>query len=229
MNTNDPAKDYDINKFERPSVTVDVLLFTIIDNDLNILLVKRSVWPEEGKWALPGGFVPLNDSLEDTARMRLEEKVGITDVYLEQLYTFGDPKRDRRTRVITVAYFALVPSEKIKVKPTELVQDAKWFPVKKLPVLAFDHKLIVEFGVDRLKAKVGYSNIVFGLLPDKFRLSELQNYYEIILGHQLDKRNFRKKILASDLLVKTNDKEIDGAHRPALLYKFKKREVIMFD
>lgn len=217
------------NKFEKPSVTVDLLVFTVDRDDLKIILVKRGIEPFKNMWALPGGFVGIGETLEAAAKRELYQETGVEDVYLEQLYTFGDPKRDPRTRVITVSYFALIPSENIKLHPTTDVSDAKWFSIKKLPKLAFDHEKILRYGVERLRSKVGYSNVVFGLLPKKFRLSELQKVYEVILGQNLDKRNFRKRMLSLGLLKSTGKKEVEGAHRPAMLYEFKSREVVLFD
>lgn len=230
MNTNKSRQHkYDATIYEKPSVTVDVLVFTIEDDQLQMLLVKRDTWPFEGKWAIPGGFVKIDEPLEETARRKLLEDTGIKDVYLEQLYTFGNPKRDPRTRVITVTYYALTPSQNLKHYFTTSTENLRLFPVSKLPLMAFDHKKIIEYGVDRLKSKIGYSNIAFGLLPKKFRLSQLQKVYEAILGHNLDKRNFRKKMLSLGLLESTGEKEVEGAHRPAMLYKFITKEVVFFD
>lgn len=230
MNTKIKLEEgYDLSKFERPSVTVDVLIFTIKNERLQILLVKRGIEPFKNSWALPGGFVRMNESLEEAAIRELSEETGVRSVYLEQLYTFGDPKRDPRTRVITVSYFALIPSEKIKLHSSTDVSDASWFLISNLPGLAFDHKKIIQTGVTRLKNKAGYSNIGYGLLPEKFRLSELQKTYEAILGHPLDKRNFRKRMSSLGFLEATGQKEMEGAHRPAMLHRFKTKEVVFFD
>lgn len=217
------------DRFKRPSVAVDVLIFTVSGKKLKIILVKRGVDPFRGIWALPGGFVGIDESLETAAKRELMQETGVQDIYLEQLYTFGDPDRDPRERVITAAYFALIPSERIKLHATTDVTDAAWFSVDDLPKLAFDHKKIINLGIERLKSKIGYSNIVYGLLPNKFRLSELQGVYEVILGQVLDKRNFRKRMLSLGLLKTTGEKEIEGAHRPAMLYQFKRKEVVLFD
>lgn len=225
----DTKETYDVSKFERPSVTVDVLFFTVKDGKLQVLLIKRAAWPFEGYWALPGGFVNMTENLETAAAREIYEECGVKDLFLEQLFTFGDPKRDPRTRVITVAYFALAPSTEIKKIQKEEVKEAKYFPIGDLPKLAFDHKKIVEVGFERLKNKMGYSNIVFGLLPKVFSLSEVQSIYEIIYGRKIDKRNFRKWMLSSGLLVSTGKKLSGMAHRPALLYKFAKREIITID
>lgn len=221
---------------QRPLVTVDVLVFTVAKNksqkqpnDLKIALVKRAIPPFKGKWALPGGFVKENEPLEDAAKRELKEEAGVRNVYLEQLYTFGNPERDPRTRVITVAYFALVPADTISLSAATDVSEAQWFPIKNLPELAFDHKKIIQTGVERLRSKIGYSNIAYGLLPQKFRLSDLQKVYEAILGHKLDKRNFRRKMLSLGLLEETGQKDKSGPGRPALLYRFGTKEVVFFD
>lgn len=222
MNTNELP-------IEQPSVTVDVLIFAIRTGQLHLLLVERAEPPYSGMWALPGGFIRMGESLEEAALRVCQEKTGVHDLYLEQLYTFGDPNRDPRARVITVAYIALIPWQKLERPTSERVSDIGWFPVQQLPPLAFDHREIVAYGRARLKAKVTYSNIVYGLLPDKFRLSDLQHIYEVILNKPLDKRNFRKQILSLGLLEETGEKESNGAHRPAMLYRFKDHEIIFFD
>lgn len=215
--------------YEKPSVTVDVLIFTVQENKLKIILVKRAIEPFKGSWAIPGGFVRKNESLEEAALRELSEETGVRDVYLEQLYSFGDPKRDPRGRVITVSFLALLPSENLKLKGSTDVTDAKWFALDELPTLAFDHKKIVEYAIGRLRTKIQYSNITHGLMPEEFRLSELQSVYESILNEKLDKRNFRKKILSLGLLKPTGKMEVEGAHRPAMLYKFKTKETVLFD
>jgi len=225
----DTKNNYDVTKFDRPSVTVDVLFFTIIDNKLNVLLIKRAAWPYEGYWALPGGFVDMNEDLDEAAKREIYEECGVKDLYLEQLYTFGEPKRDPRTRVITVAYYALAPKTEIKNIQKSEANEARYFPVETLPKLAFDHKKIIEFGFQRLKNKMGYSNIVFGLLPESFPLSDVQNIYESIYGHSVDKRNFRKWVISSGLVEPTGKILSGKAHRPAALYRFTNREVVFTD
>lgn len=216
--------------FEHPAVTVDVLIFTIKDDALKIILTKRGFEPYAGQWAIPGVFVNLDESLEDAASRALKEKTGveIEKVYLEQLYTFGDLDRDPRSRVVTVAYFALSNNYKMAPIASPSVQELDLFPVNKLPKLAFDHKEIIEKALHRLRSKIEYSNIVQGLLPEKFRLSDLQKTYEIILDAKLDKRNFRKKMLGLKLLEPVGEKDIQGAHRPAMLYKFKTKKTVLF-
>src|SRR3989454_8285795 len=214
------AHAYDASKFDRPSVTVDVVMMSLRQRDLQVLLVKRRSWPYEGMWAIPGGFVNMDESLEKAAKRELQEETGVQDVYLEQLYTFGDPGRDPRTRVITVVYFALLPSQHLQIRAADDAVDVGWFPVHQLPPLAFDHDKILNYALERLRGKLEYTTIAFSLLPAQFTLRELQRVYEIILHRKLDKRNFRKKILATGILEDTGAKKMEGTHRPARLYRF---------
>ena len=215
--------------YEQPAVTVDLVIFTVNNDLLKIMLIKRAENPFADSWSLPGGFLKVGESLEEAALRVLKEKTGMEDVYMEQLYTFGDPDRDPRARVITVAYFALIPWKNLIQPDSDKITDLMWVSVDRLPKLAFDHRAIVEYAVQRLRAKAGYSNIVYSLMPIKFRLSELQNIYEIIINAKLDKRNFRKRMLATGLLQETGKKDAAGAHRPAMLYKFKKMEIAFLD
>ena len=214
------AHHYDASKYERPSVTVDVVMMSLRQRDLQVLLVKRRSWPYEGMWAIPGGFVNMDESLEAAARRELQEETNVQNVYLEQLYTFGDPGRDPRTRVITVVYFALLDSERLQVKAGDDAADVSWYSVYHLPPLAFDHARILQYALDRLRGKLQYTQIAFNLLPEQFTLRELQRVYEIILHRKLDKRNFRKKILSTGILEDTDAKKMEGTHRPARLYRF---------
>ncbi|GCE48829.1 8-oxo-dGTP diphosphatase [Thermosporothrix hazakensis] len=214
------AHGYDPNKYERPSVTVDVVMMSVRQKDLQVLLVKRRSWPYEGMWAIPGGFVNMDESLEDAAKRELQEETNVENVYLEQLYTFGDPGRDPRTRVITVVYFALLDSERLHVKAASDAADVRWFSVYNLPPLAFDHAKILDYALSRLRGKLEYTTIAFSLLPEQFTLRELQHVYEIILNKEMDKRNFRKKILATGILEDTGERKMEGTHRPARLYRF---------
>ncbi len=216
-------------EYELPGVTVDLVIFTVNKDALKVMLVKRAEEPFSGDWSLPGGFLKIGESLEDAALRVLEEKTGVKEVYLEQLYTFGEPDRDPRARVITVTYFALIPWKRLVTPESQKVIGVTWQSVERLPKLAFDHKEIVSYAVERLRAKAGYSNIVYGLLPEQFRLSDLQKMYEVILNKKLDKRNFRKRMLAAGLLQETGRKDVAGAHRPAMLYRFKKMEIAFLD
>lgn len=208
----------------RPSVTVDCVVFALDEGDLKVILIQRAVAPFQGKWALPGGFVRIDESLEEAARRELREETGLQQVYLEQLYTFGDAGRDPRGRVITVSYYALVNLAGHAVHATTDARDAAWFSVDDVPDLAFDHDRILLTALKRLRAKVRYEPIGFELLPRKFTLSQLQKLYETILGMALDKRNFRKKILGTGLLTPLDEIEQDVAHRAARLYQFDKKK-----
>ena len=210
----------------RPSVTVDLVIFTIADDDLKVLLIRRAGEPFKNRWALPGGFVEIDESLEKAAARELKEEAGVTNVYLEQLYTFGEPKRDPRGRVISVAYFALVDAGRQRIQAASDAADAQWHSVfnpKLGPKLAFDHKKILEYAVWRLRNKIEWTTVGYELLPKKFTLSELQRVYEIILQKPVDKRNFRKKILAQGQIRELNESRSDGAHRPAKLYSFREK------
>ena len=183
-------------KHPHPAVTVDGVVFGFDDADLKLLLIKRKIEPFQGQWALPGGFVLEQEGLEEAARRELADETGITRLYLEQLYSFGEPSRDPRERVISIAYYALVKLADHRVRAASDAQEVAWFPVAELPSLAFDHEKIVEVGLRRLKAKVRYEPIGFELLPEKFTLGELQRLYETVLEQNLDKRNFRRRCWA---------------------------------
>lgn len=207
--------------YPHPAVTTDVVIFSIRDSRLKLLLIKRAGDPYRGKWALPGGFVDINESLDQGARRELQEETGLSGVFLEQLYTFGEPKRDPRERVITVAYFALIPSDCISLQAATDAEAVGWFAMDELPKLAFDHQHIVAMAHQRLSAKLDYSTIAFQFMPTEFTLSDLQAVYEIILQEEIDKRNFRKWVLALEQIEETGEEKRDGAHRPAKLYRLK--------
>jgi 8-oxo-dGTP diphosphatase len=207
-------------QYPRPAVTVDLVIFTIADDDLKVLLIQRDVPPFEGMWALPGGFVRIDESLEDAARRELHEETGVKDIYLEQLYTFGELHRDPRTRVITVAYFALIRGQDQILRATTDARAAAWYSAYAPPPLAFDHRQILEYGLFRLRAKLEYSTVGFQLLPEEFSLGELQRMYETILKRPIDKRNFRKKVLSLGIVEPISKTRRTGAHRPAQLYRF---------
>ena len=276
-------KIYDAGKYERPSVTVDMLIFTIKnkfkDNyrklpqkELKVLMIKRGDHPYIGQWALPGGFVNFDESLDVAAKRELKEETNIDNVYMEQLYTWGDVNRDPRTRIISASYMALVDSSLLDVKAGDDADDAKWFNihteilkeiktniengyteekfvkltlssdseeiysvinVKKIvdgkvtrheteivenEGIAFDHAKSIEYALERLINKIEYTDIAFNLMPEVFTLTELQQVYETILGRELLKANFRRKI--SNMVVETNEYTKDAGHRPSKLYKF---------
>lgn len=209
--------------YPRPAVTVDLVIFTIADNDLKVLLIRRAQEPFKGRWALPGGFVDADESLEKAAARELQEEAGVTNVYLEQLYTFGEPGRDPRGHTVSVAYFALIDAERQQITAADDAEDAQWHSVFKPPKLGFDHKKILDYAVWRLRNKIEWTTVGYELLPKKFTLSELQRVYEIILQRPVDKRNFRKKILAQGQIIELNETRKDVAHRPARLYAFRKQ------
>lgn len=208
-------------KFESPKVTVDIIIFTIEDNKLKTLLIKRKSPPFKGKWALPGGFLKKDEDIYNAASRELREETNVRGVYLEQLYTFGKPKRDPRGRVVTVAYFALVPRQLMKIKAADDAADARLFSVADLPTLAFDHKKILNYALYRIRSKIQYTNVIWSLLPKKFTLTEIQKIYEIIWSRRVDKRNFRKKLLSLGLLKSTKETLVGLRQRPAELYNFK--------
>lgn len=274
---------YDASQFERPSVTVDMLIFTIVSEEeknyrklpvkeLKVMLVKRGQHPFLGQWALPGGFVGIHESLEEAAIRELKSETNVDDVYLEQLYTWGDVNRDPRTRVISASYLSLVDSSNLEVKAGEDAADAKWFSVRDKVLeekitntdygkilerihevefingnehirvgvkittefkgcilrvstkivnnegIAFDHVAIIHYGLERLRNKIEYTDIAFSLMPALFTLTELQQVYEIILGKELLKANFRRKI--AGMVIETNDFKRDAGHRPSKLFRF---------
>ncbi len=211
-------------QFPHPSVTADVVIFAMHENDLKVLLVQRKNAPFKNHWAIPGGFVEIDEDLEAGARRELEEETGVKDVFLEQLYTFGEPKRDPRERIITVAYYSLVNLADHPVRAGSDALNACWFPVRQPPKLAFDHKKVLDMAIERLKGKALYAPIVFELLPRKFKLSQLQEVFEIILDRKLDKRNFRKKILGTGMLTEAPGMDKSAQRRPAKLYRFDRKK-----
>src|SRR3954471_24955629 len=211
----------------RPALTVDCVVFGFDEGELKVLLIERGGEPFRRTWALPGGFVQLDETLAEPDRRELREETGLGDgIFLEQLYTFGDVKRDPRERVVSVAYYALVALDRhaAQLHAASDARHAAWFGVSDVPSLGFDHRKILDTGVKRLRGKVRYQPIGFELLPAKFTLSQLQHLYEAILERPLDKRNFRKKILGMDLLIETSEIEQDVAHRAARLYRFDERK-----
>ncbi len=211
-------------EYPHPAVTTDVVVFTVIDERLQLLLIRRAGEPFKGCWALPGGFLDIDEDLGACAARELAEETGITGVYLEQLYSFGRPGRDPRERVISVAYFALVPAERIRVQAASDAAEAAWFPIAELPELAFDHGEIIALAHQRLIAKLDYSSVAFQLLPESFTLGELQRVYETLIDAELDKRNFRKWALALDQIEETGELRRRGNHRPARVYRLRERE-----
>lgn len=284
--------EYDANRYERPSVTVDMLIFTVTDEVkksyrklpekvLRILMVKRGEHPHKGQWALPGGFIKMNESLEEAAIRELKEETNIENIYMEQLYTWGDVNRDPRTRVISTSYLALVDSKTLDIKASDDAQEAKWFTVTaklqeekrtitekgyildnliKLSLsneeehlnasirvqkkvegkvasvkrevlssdrIAFDHAKVIEYGIERLRSKIEYTDIAVNLMPELFTLTELQQVYEVILGTELLKANFRRK--TAGIVIETNEYTKDAGHRPSKLYRYNPNQIHIED
>jgi 8-oxo-dGTP diphosphatase len=204
---------------ENVRVTVDIVIFSIRNRELHVLLVRRGVPPFQGEYAIPGGFLRNDESLEEAAKRELHEETSVRDVYLEQLYSFGDPARDPRGRVVTVAYYALVSSDHMELSAGADAAEAEWAQVKKLPELAFDHTKIVKYALDRLRNKLEYTTVGFQLLPKRFTLRELQAVYEAILGKKIDKRNFRRKMALLGILKPLKEWQETG-RKPAQLFSF---------
>jgi 8-oxo-dGTP diphosphatase len=195
------------------------VVFGFDEGEMKVLLIERGLEPFKGRWALPGGFVRVDETLDEAARRELVEETGLKNVFLEQLYTFGEVERDPRERVVSIAYYALVKLSEHAAKAATDAANARWFPVSKVAKLAFDHANILQTAIERLKGKVRYQPIGFELLPPKFTLSQLQHLYEAVLGTELDKRNFRKKVLSFGLLVPLKETQM-GRHRPAQMFRF---------
>ena len=216
-------------KYLYQSVTTDIVIFTIEDDQLKVLLIKRANEPFKNQWALPGGFLFENEEPAKAAARVLQDKAGIKSdmgVYLEQLYTFGGSGRDPRGKIITISYFALTPKDKIKIVASPKIQTPTFRSIKKLPDMAFDHNRIITYALQRLQSKLEYTNVVYSLLPQYFTFNQLQKTYEIILNKKLDKRNFRKKFMLLGL-IKPTKKILKGERqRPAKLYAFKSRKPV---
>lgn len=210
-----------MQKYEHPYVTVDAVIFGFDYSSLKVLLIKRGLDPFKGQWALPGGFVRKGESIDQAVLREIKEEAGIKkELYLEQLYTFGQPDRDPRGWIISVSYFALVNLNDYDTKAATDATDVGWFDISKVPRLAFDHTQIIEKAIERLRGKITYQPIGFALLPPTFTLSALQGLYESILGKPLDKRNFRKKMLSFGLLQAQGTTPEKTAHRRPQLYSF---------
>jgi 8-oxo-dGTP diphosphatase len=215
-------------RYPHPAVTTDIAVFTLRQDALQLLLIRRGNPPFAGAWALPGGFLDIDEAIEDCAARELAEETGIRDVYLEQLYTFGAVGRDPRERVISVAYFALAPAEELAVHAGDDAAEARWFRLDALPELAFDHAEIIAAAHRRLVGKLDYSTIAFQFLPETFTLGELQRVYETLVDAEIDKRNFRKWALALEQIEATGELRRRGSHRPARLYRLTERERVTY-
>ncbi len=214
---------------QQVKVAVDNCIFTVLAEQLHLLLIQMTKAPFTRMWALPGGLIQDGEALDAAAARILDEATGVADVYLEQLYTFGQPERDPAGRVISVTYFALIPAGGIALRTQPKYADVRWWPCTSLPALAYDHDEVAAYARQRLEWKLAYTNVVWSLLPRRFVLTELQKAYEAVLGRKLDKRNFRKKILSLGLVAPVGEKAMRGAHRPAMLYRFTSREPKLVD
>lgn len=210
-------------------IASDVVVFTVSDNQLQVLLIKMKKEPYTDFWAAPGGLVAGNESVDKAAGRILQSKTGVKDVYLEQFHTFGEVHRDPFGRVVSVAYLALIPSDGLALKTTGEYTDVKWFSVSDLPNMAYDHRKIIIQALAQLQLKLASTNIAYSLLPKEFPLSELQKTYELILKKSLDKRNFRKKLFSLGLVRPTKGKVVGQANRPAALYAFSSRQLKNID
>jgi 8-oxo-dGTP diphosphatase len=206
--------------YPRPALTTDCIIFGFDGNMLNVLLIERKNEPYKGYWAFPGGFVNMDEDTETGAKRELYEETGLEDVYIEQLYTFSDTDRDPRGRVISVTYFALVRSNMYSPVASDDAKSTQWFPIHQLPSLAFDHEKIFETAFSRLKNKIRYQPVGFELLNKQFTFPELQRLYEVILDIQIDRRNFRKKMLNTGLLIPMDNKQPNVPHKAARYFRF---------
>lgn len=208
-----------------PAVAVVILI--VREGTLQVLLIHRADDPDGDRWALPGGYLLADETLDEAAARVLTRETGVADVYLEQLYTFDAAPSARDTSSLVVSYFALVEAKRARLEPREIWQPA-WFPVANLPSLAFQNNAVVDYALRRLRAKLEYTNVVYSLMPEQFTLSDLQRVYELILGEPLDKRNFRRRVLSMGIVVPTSGRMTGGAHRPAQLYAFASRKPMVF-
>lgn len=214
-----------MNSIQNIKVAVDAIVFGYEKNTLFVLLIKQKFGGINALWALPGGLVKEDEALIDAVKRELKEETNVNVNYLEQLYTFGDDvKRDTRNRVISVAYMALVDSSKLHIQADTDAEEVHWFPINEIPKLAFDHNLIFQTALERLKTKLNYQPIGFDLLPKEFLFSELEGLYTSILEKEIDRRNFRKKILSFDILEETTTFESQKSGRPAKLFRFNKEK-----
>lgn len=207
-------------EYPRPGLTVDCVLFGLDATSLSVLLIRRGVEPFAGQWALPGGFVLPDETIDEAARRELREETGVEDLFLEQLYTFGDPGRDPRGWTVSVAYYSLVSKDSFVPKADSDAAEAKWFDLDDISSLAFDHDRILESALTRVRGKIRYSPIAFEFVPESFTLTQLQQVFEIVLKERIDKRNFRRKIQRLRILEETGEYLRGGVQRPAKLFRF---------
>lgn len=210
-------------KYPHPAVTTDCVVFGFDGSSLNLLLIKRGIEPFKGKWALPGGFVNMDETAEEGAARELKEETGVKDIFIEQLQAFSSPDRDPRERVITIAFMAFVRQEHYELCAGDDAANAQWFPVDKLPELAFDHKQIIQTALERLRWKTTYEPLVFHLLNEEFTMTELQTIYEAVLGRNFDRRNFHKKMTSTGFIHDTHKTRQQNNGRPGTLYTFEEK------
>ena len=213
-------------KYPHPAVTTDCVIFGFDGSELQVLLIERGIEPFKGKWAFPGGFLNMDETAQEGALRELKEETGLENAYIEQFNTYSDPGRDPRERVITIAHYALVRIQ--EVKGGDDAAKAQWFPIDKVPQLAFDHDKILRDAMRKLREKIHFEPIGFELLPEKFTMKELQILYESILGVKFDRRNFAKKMMHYELLNQLDETVRPTAKRDALLYSFNKENYELF-
>lgn len=217
-------ESYNPDEYEKPSVTVDLVLFTIIDEKLHVLLTRRPEHPAKGKLALAGTFLQMDETLPEAVERVLQTKTGLRNIYFEQLFTWGEIKRDPRMRVLSVSYYALVPKEQLALPENDFTP--QFYPVEEIAAMqdeiAFDHAQMIEYGRERIRNKVYWSDIAFALVPEEFTLPQLQKVFEIILGRKLYKANFRKRIAPK--IIMTDKMTSGAAHRPSRIYRKKPEE-----
>lgn len=206
------------------ALSIDCLIFGFKKNELDVLLVQHAEGISKGKWALPGGWIKYSESIDESANRILNELTGVSNIYLEQLKAFGDIKRYPTKRVITIAYFALVKPENYTLHPGFTAADAQWFKISEVPSLPYDHRQILQEGLNYLKHKVRHEPVGFNLIPKKFTLLQLQELYEAILDKKLDKPNFRRKIMKMNFLEPCKEKETAVSHRAASLFRFDRKK-----
>src|SRR5690348_8398821 len=213
-----------VKRHARPKVAVDTVLFAIADGQVKCYLVRLRWGPAAGKWAFPGGLVREGEMLDEAARRELRQSTGLSDCYIEQLFSFGDPNRDPKAHVVSVAYMALIDQAAAVHSCSQKYRNGQWFEASRLPDLAYDHAEIADYAMRRLKAKLEYTNIASNLLPPSFTFAQIEELYGIVLGRRLDRRNFRRRIMAMNLLQRLA-LERRGNHRPAALFSFRQRSL----
>jgi 8-oxo-dGTP diphosphatase len=209
--------------YKNPALAVDLVVFGYDEQTLSVLLLNRREDPFKDQWTLPGAFLQIEESFQQTCSRILKTKLGMDDVYLEQLFSFDDPARDPRGRVISIAYYALVNPHTLEITAGQMANDVKWFDVKKIPVLGFDHKMIFGKALQRLKSKILYFPVGFELLDELFTMTELHHLYECILGIKIDRRNFSRKILDAEYIINTGQKREGLQNRHPELFRFNKK------